>query len=47
MEAPAISSEEFLEIRRALAASEAQIKHLVKSKEELEKKVSSFLCTSR
>lgn len=40
-EAP-VSSEEFLEVRKALAASEATIKHLEQVKKDLEKKASHF-----
>ncbi|XP_059154314.1 ARF GTPase-activating protein GIT2-like isoform X2 [Physella acuta] len=41
-EAP-VSSEEFLEVRKALAASEATIKHLEQVKKDLEKKVDTLM----
>ncbi|XP_012942897.1 ARF GTPase-activating protein GIT2 isoform X3 [Aplysia californica] len=41
-EAP-VSSEELLEVRRALAASEATIKHLVQAKMDLEKRVDCLM----
>lgn len=39
VEAP-VSTEEFMEVQKALAASEAQIKHLQQAKIDLERKVS-------
>ncbi|CAL1537699.1 unnamed protein product [Lymnaea stagnalis] len=41
-EAP-VSSEEYLEVRKALAASEATIKHLEQVKKDLEKKVDTLM----